>query len=54
MERNTVFGGNLNGLPDDPLRQFVTKYHWRGVLAEPPPQVFQQLLKTTSWRSARF
>jgi hypothetical protein len=37
--------GANNGLTDDSLRQFVTKYHWHGVLAEPPPQVFQQLLK---------
>ncbi len=32
-------------MTDDPLRQFVTKYHWHGVLVEPQPQVFQHLLK---------
>jgi FkbM family methyltransferase len=37
--------GANNGLTDDPLRQFVTKYHWHGILVEPQPQVFQQLLK---------
>src|SRR5258708_30314549 len=37
--------GVNNGLTDDPLRQFVTKYHWRGVLMEPQPHVFQRLLK---------
>jgi FkbM family methyltransferase len=37
--------GANNGLTDDPLRQFVTKYHRHGVLVEPQPQVFQQLLK---------
>jgi len=37
--------GANNGLTDDPIRQFVTKYHWHGVLVEPQPQVFQQLLK---------
>jgi FkbM family methyltransferase len=37
--------GANNGLTDDPLRQFVTKYHWHGVLVEPQPQVFQQRLK---------
>lgn len=37
--------GANNGLTDDPLRQFVTKFHWHGVLVEPQPQVFQQLLK---------
>ncbi|MBS1801659.1 MAG: FkbM family methyltransferase [Acidobacteria bacterium] len=36
--------GANDGLTDDPLRQFVTKYHWHGVLVEPQPQVFQQLL----------
>jgi FkbM family methyltransferase len=35
-----------NGLTDDPIRQFVTKYHWYGVLVE--PQVFQELLKNYS------
>ncbi|MCU1247627.1 MAG: hypothetical protein JWQ49_656 [Edaphobacter sp.] len=47
-ERPDVFfvqiGAN-NGLTDDPILQFVTKYHWHGVLVEPQPQVFQQLLK---------
>lgn len=37
--------GANNGLTDDPLWQFVTKYHWHGVLVEPQPQVFQQLLR---------
>jgi FkbM family methyltransferase len=37
--------GANNGLTDDPIRQFVTKYHWHGVLVEPQPQVFQRLLK---------
>ena len=37
--------GANNRLTDDPLRQFVTKYHWHGVLVEPQPQVFQQLLR---------
>jgi FkbM family methyltransferase len=37
--------GANNGLTDDPLRQFVTKYHWHGVLVEPQPVVFQKLLK---------
>ena len=37
--------GANNGLTDDPIRQFVTKYHWHGVLVEPQPRVFQQLLK---------
>jgi hypothetical protein len=31
--------GANNGLTDDPLRQFVTKYHWHEVLVEPQPSV---------------
>lgn len=37
--------GANDGLTDDPIRQFVTEYHWQGVLVEPQPQVFQRLLK---------
>ena len=37
--------GANNGMTDDPIRQFVTRYHWRGLLVEPQPQVFQHLLK---------
>jgi FkbM family methyltransferase len=37
--------GANDGATDDPIRQFVTKYHWRGLLVEPQPSVFQQLLK---------
>jgi FkbM family methyltransferase len=37
--------GANNGLTDDPIRHLVIKHHWRGVLVEPQPQVFQHLLK---------
>lgn len=37
--------GANDGLIDDPIRRFVTKYHWQGILVEPQPQVFQRLLK---------
>ena len=37
--------GANDGVTDDPIRQLVTKYHWHGVLVEPQPQVFRQLLK---------
>ena len=37
--------GANDGLTDDPIRAFVAKYHWHGVLIEPQPQVFRQLLK---------
>ena len=43
--------GANNGLTDDPIRQFVTKYHWHGVLVEPQPQVLSRFSKTTSRRS---
>jgi hypothetical protein len=32
-------------LTDDPIGHYVTRYHWHGVLIEPQPQVFHQLLK---------
>jgi FkbM family methyltransferase len=37
--------GANDGITDDPIRQYVTRYHWRGVLVEPQPQVYQQLLR---------
>jgi FkbM family methyltransferase len=37
--------GANDGVKDDPLRRFVTKYHWRGILVEPQPQVFEKLVK---------
>src|SRR5271166_6111911 len=37
--------GANDGLKDDPLRRFVSKYHWRGILVEPQPQVFERLVK---------
>lgn len=37
--------GANDGLTDDPIRQYVTRYHWRGLLVEPQPQVFQKLLE---------
>lgn len=37
--------GANDGLTDDPIRQYVTRYHWRGLLVEPQPRVFQALLR---------
>jgi FkbM family methyltransferase len=37
--------GANDGVTDDPLRRFVSKYHWRGILVEPQPQVFEKLVK---------
>jgi FkbM family methyltransferase len=36
--------GANDGITDDPIRPFVTKYHWRGLLVEPQPQVFAKLV----------
>src|SRR5947209_8058963 len=35
--------GAHDGITDDPLRQYVLKYHWRGLLLEPQPRLFAQL-----------
>ncbi len=37
--------GANDGMVDDPIRHFVTRYHWRGVLVEPQPEVFNRLLQ---------
>jgi FkbM family methyltransferase len=36
--------GANDGITDDPIREYVTKYHWRGLLVEPQAEVFQRLL----------
>lgn len=35
--------GANDGIKDDPIRHFVLKHHWRGLLVEPQPQVFESL-----------
>ncbi len=35
--------GANDGKSDDPLREYILKYRWRGVLIEPQPDVFQSL-----------
>lgn len=35
--------GANDGVKDDPLRRFVLKHHWRGLLVEPQPEVFERL-----------
>lgn len=35
--------GANDGITHDPIRKYVTRYHWRGILIEPQPQVFEQL-----------
>lgn len=35
--------GAFDGRQSDPLYQFITRYHWRGVLVEPMPDAFAKL-----------
>jgi FkbM family methyltransferase len=37
--------GANNGILVDPMRPFILKYHWRGVLVEPNPAAFAQLVE---------
>jgi FkbM family methyltransferase len=37
--------GANDGVTDDPIRKYVTKYHWRGVLVEPQPEPFARLVE---------
>jgi FkbM family methyltransferase len=36
--------GANNGITVDPMRPFILKHHWRGVLVEPHPAAFAQLV----------
>jgi hypothetical protein len=33
--------GANNGMTGDPIRKYILKYHWRGILVEPQPDIFQ-------------
>jgi FkbM family methyltransferase len=35
--------GAHDGLHGDPVRPYVDRYHWRGLLVEPQPAIFQRL-----------
>ncbi len=37
--------GAHDGLHADPLRPFITRFHWKGILVEPQPKIFQRLIK---------
>ena len=37
--------GAHDGVDDDPIRPLVTHYRWRGLLVEPQPDVFAQLVR---------
>ena len=36
--------GAHNGMDGDPIRRYVTAYHWKGILVEPQPMVFPELV----------
>jgi FkbM family methyltransferase len=36
--------GANDGVTDDPIHKYVLKYHWRGILVEPQPDVFRTLV----------
>jgi FkbM family methyltransferase len=37
--------GANDGVHDDPIRSYIQKFHWRGLLVEPLPHVFAKLLE---------
>jgi FkbM family methyltransferase len=37
--------GANDGLRFDPIRKYILEYHWRGLLVEPVPYLFEQLVK---------
>lgn len=40
---NFIQVGAFDGVECDPLRKYLIKYHWKGILLEPQPQPFQKL-----------
>jgi FkbM family methyltransferase len=36
--------GAHDGVHGDPIRPFVEKYHWHGLLVEPQPEIYQRLV----------
>jgi FkbM family methyltransferase len=37
--------GAHDGMHTDPIRPWVEKYHWRGLLVEPQPKIFKRLVE---------
>ena len=37
--------GANDGITDDPIRDYILRYRWRGLLVEPQPAVFERLAK---------
>ena len=35
--------GANDGIGNDPIRKFIERHHWRGLLVEPQPKVFERL-----------
>jgi FkbM family methyltransferase len=46
--------GSCDGESADPIYQFVTKFHWRGILVEPVRYLFDKLLFTYEGQSSLF
>lgn len=36
--------GANDGVMGDPIRKYILKYHWRGLLVEPQPDIFRKLV----------
>jgi FkbM family methyltransferase len=43
--------GASDGLRNDPVREFIVRDHWQGVLIEPLPEVFEMLKRNYAGRS---
>jgi FkbM family methyltransferase len=41
--------GAHDGLSGDPIHDYVRKYHWKGLLVEPQPAVFEKLQANYAW-----
>ena len=46
--------GANDGLSGDPLREFIFRYRWRGVLVEPVPYIFHRLVRAYAGRPGLF
>ena len=43
--------GAHDGLHGDPIRPFVMRHHWKGILVEPQPKIFKRLVKNYQGQS---
>lgn len=37
--------GGCNGISDDPIHEYIKKYHWSGIIVEPVKYLFEQLVE---------